>query len=101
MKQHVLIIICVLCCINSLAVAAPVPPGDVYNRNGERVQVYAESHALIMGISDYRYWDRLDGVKKDVPIVRDVLEATRLSGTRYAESATQPYGTGECLQKFY
>jgi formylglycine-generating enzyme required for sulfatase activity len=41
---------------------------------GGTTPLYKESWALIIGVSDYLYWPRLPGVKKDVPRVKQVLE---------------------------
>ncbi len=46
----------------------------VKNKAGKRVTLYKESHALVIGVSEYnRGWPQLPGVKKDVQAVRDVL----------------------------
>ena len=48
---------------------------EVKNRAGDRVDLYAESHALVIGVSEYTGgWPRLHGVKKDVPLVKAALE---------------------------
>ncbi|MBN2663875.1 MAG: caspase family protein, partial [Bacteroidales bacterium] len=37
--------------------------------------LYKQSHALIIGMSNYTNgWPKLDGVKKDIPLVKDALE---------------------------
>jgi formylglycine-generating enzyme required for sulfatase activity len=46
-----------------------LPPGM-----GDATTLYRESWALVIGVSDYAYWPRLPGVKKDVPRVKEVLE---------------------------
>lgn len=42
--------------------------------NGNFLGLYAESHALVIGVSDYKYWRKLDGVKQDVKEVSAVLK---------------------------
>ena len=43
---------------------------------GATVALYAESYALVIGVSDYTNgWPRLRGVKDDVPAVKSALEA--------------------------
>ncbi|MBE3129854.1 MAG: SUMF1/EgtB/PvdO family nonheme iron enzyme, partial [Acidobacteria bacterium] len=41
---------------------------------GNNTALYRESWALVIGVSDYVFWPRLPGVKKDVPRVKEVLE---------------------------
>jgi len=38
------------------------------------VDLYGKSYALIIGASDYKYWPKLPGVKKDVALVKAALE---------------------------
>ncbi|GAB6051197.1 hypothetical protein JCM17960_00170 [Magnetospira thiophila] len=48
---------------------------EVKERGGDTVALYAESHALLIGVSDYNNgWPRLRGVKEDIPAVRTALE---------------------------
>ncbi len=42
--------------------------------DGEETQLYKESYALVIGVSDYTYWPDLPGVKKDVAKVKTALE---------------------------
>ena len=50
-------------------------PTRVTDAAGNEVALYAESHALVIGISDYTGgWPSLSGVKEDVPAVRAALE---------------------------
>ena len=42
---------------------------------GSTVQVYQESHALLIGVSQYRDWKDLLGVAEDVTVVKELLEA--------------------------
>lgn len=44
------------------------------NSSGTEVTLYKESHALIVGASDYIYWPRLPGVVRDVERVKTALE---------------------------
>ena len=48
---------------------------QVKDNAGTTVALYAESHALIVGVSDYTNgWPRLRGVGEDVPAVKAALE---------------------------
>lgn len=50
-------------------------PVLITTSEGEEVGLYRESHALLIGVSDYQAgWPDLPGVKKDVEIVRSTLE---------------------------
>ena len=44
--------------------------------NGERIQLYSQSHALIIGVSEYQNsaWGELDSVPRDVREVKKALE---------------------------
>jgi formylglycine-generating enzyme required for sulfatase activity len=47
----------------------------IKDKTGNQVGLYKESHALIIGVSDYTAgWPDLPGVKKDVRLVRAALE---------------------------
>jgi tetratricopeptide (TPR) repeat protein len=48
----------------------------ILNERGEveSVRLYEGSYALVVGAVNYKYWPRLDGVRRDVPAVRTVLE---------------------------
>jgi hypothetical protein len=47
----------------------------IKNASGQEVGLYRESHALIIGMSDYQMgWPKLPGVIKDVEIVQKALE---------------------------
>ena len=51
-------------------------PVAVSDRGGQRVLAYDESHALLIGISNYSGgWSRLPGVETDLREVRSALEA--------------------------
>ncbi len=46
----------------------------VVDQNGNQIALYRESHALVVGVSEYNGgWPRLPGVKKDVKAVSEVL----------------------------
>ena len=38
------------------------------------VDLYGKSYALVIGASDYKYWPKLPGVKRDVALVKAALE---------------------------
>jgi formylglycine-generating enzyme required for sulfatase activity len=45
------------------------------DKSGKQVGLYKESHALVIGVSDYTAgWPDLPGVKKDVRLVKEALE---------------------------
>ena len=47
----------------------------IKTQTGESVGLYEESHALVIGVSDYTAgWPRLRGVREDVREVRRALE---------------------------
>ena len=47
----------------------------VKDQDGTTVALYAESHALVVGVSEYTNgWPRLRGVGEDVPAVKAALE---------------------------
>jgi len=51
-----------------------IQPIRLPNERGEQVELYRESHALVIGASDYTAgWPRLQGVKKDIRDVRELL----------------------------
>ena len=48
---------------------------SVKAENGAEVALYAESHALVIGISNYTNgWPKLRGVREDIPAVKTALE---------------------------
>jgi hypothetical protein len=48
----------------------------IKDKNGTKVGMYDESHALVIGVSDYTGgWPKLPGVEKDIILVKNVLEA--------------------------
>jgi len=61
---------------SSTAISATrgIVPILIMDEEGNRVGLYKESHALIIGISDYFYWPNLPGVDEDIQSVKQVLE---------------------------
>jgi hypothetical protein len=48
----------------------------IKDKNGTEVVMYDESHALVIGVSDYTSgWPKLPGVEKDIILVKNALEA--------------------------
>ncbi len=47
----------------------------IKDSSGNKVALYTESHALVIGVSEYTDWPTLPGVKKDVRLVKSALEA--------------------------
>ncbi|TFH13349.1 MAG: hypothetical protein E4H02_11975 [Lentisphaerales bacterium] len=67
----------------STVYAAADPRGIqiVKDKQGAEVCLYKESHALLIGVSDYTAgWPDLAGVKKDIPRVKAALENQALPG---------------------
>ncbi len=58
-----------LFCLHSQA-SITLPVG-----NGEAVELYSNSYALVIGVSDYEYWPDLPGVETDVDEVGLALES--------------------------
>jgi hypothetical protein len=60
------------------AYAAEAPralaPMEVKDAAGKAVGLYKESHALIIGVSNYEFWPKLPGVLADVAAVKSALE---------------------------
>lgn len=59
---------------NSSAVSRGLKTVTVNDSSGKQVGLYEESHALVIGVSDYRFWPDLPGVMQDVTIVKDTFE---------------------------
>ena len=62
-----------------VSTAAPqkrgIVPVPIKNTKGEEVFLYQESHALLVGVSEYkRGWSNLPGVPKDIEAVKVALE---------------------------
>ena len=52
---------------------------EIKTQTGELVGLYEESHALVIGVSDYTAgWRRLRGVKDDVLEVSEALQTSSL-----------------------
>ncbi len=51
-----------------------IVPIPIIDEQGNRVGLYKESHALIVGISEYSYWPNLPGVEQDIQSVKQTLE---------------------------
>jgi hypothetical protein len=52
---------------------APAPV-EIKDASGKSVGLYKESHALVIGVSEYEYWPKLPGVQADVVAVKSALE---------------------------
>ena len=53
---------------------------EIKTQTGELVGLYEESHALVIGVSDYTNgWPKLPGVRKDVKAVTAALESHRFN----------------------
>jgi hypothetical protein len=47
----------------------------IKDKTGKQVGLYKESHALVIGISNYaKGWPNLPGVSKDIPLIKTALE---------------------------
>ncbi len=73
-----LILLVILC--SPLSQAASKDRGyqkvRVLDSEGEEVSLYQESHALLIGVSDYgKGWPRLDGVKSDIQELSELLKS--------------------------
>lgn len=52
-----------------------IRPVVLPNETGEQTQLYQNSHALLIGVSDYQNgWPDLPGVRKDMALVQEALE---------------------------
>nr|VFK57198.1 MAG: Formylglycine-generating enzyme, required for sulfatase activity, contains SUMF1/FGE domain [Candidatus Kentron sp. TC] len=50
-------------------------PLSIRTAAGEQVGLYRESHALVIGVSDYDSWPKLPGARQDVEVVARALRA--------------------------
>ncbi len=51
----------------------------IKDKNGTEVVMYDESHALVIGVSDYTGgWPKLPGVEKDIILVKNALRGERV-----------------------
>lgn len=72
---YILIVILVLQPLNLAAESRGLQFMQIKTPEGEEIGLYKESHALLIGVSDYTAgWPSLPGVKKDVQAVQTVLE---------------------------
>ena len=63
-----------LCAAWAAAKQSPIPPSVILNNEqGEQVQLYAKSYALLIGVSDYDTWRDLPGVTDDIAAVKSAL----------------------------
>ena len=52
-----------------------IRPVVLPNETGQQAQLYQNSHALLIGVSDYQNgWPDLPGVRKDMALVQEALE---------------------------
>ncbi len=52
-----------------------IRPVVLPNETGQQAQLYQNSHALLIGVSDYQNgWPDLPGVRKDIALVQEALE---------------------------
>ena len=78
--KHLLIILSILLLSSPVSLAKKQNRGiskvELQIPNGERIQLYSQSHALVIGASTYqdRAWGHLDSVPTDVREVKDALE---------------------------
>jgi hypothetical protein len=57
------------------AILLEIQPIAIKDKNGKVLGIYDESHALVIGVSDYTDgWPKLPGVEKDIILVKDALE---------------------------
>ncbi len=68
-------IVLLLVCLTAPCAASERGVVIFRDEGGQDVGMYDESHALLVGVSDYRRgWPRLPGVKKDLVAVRQALQ---------------------------
>jgi len=65
-KTIFFLLLLVLCFKNLQANTRGIQKVEIKDISGETVGLYEESHALVIGVSDYKEWPKLPGVKKDV-----------------------------------
>ena len=64
-----------LCWSTSFAAERGIKRIEIKTVAGETVGLYEESHALVIGVSNYTGgWPKLPGVRDDIVAVRKVLE---------------------------
>ena len=76
MKSLLLFLLSLMFCWStSLVDTRGIRKVEIKTKSGEKVGLYAESHALVIGVSNYTNgWPKLPGVIGDVSAVRDALE---------------------------
>ena len=71
----VFLLLCLLLSSIAYAQQRGVKRVEIKTQAGELVGLYEQSHALVIGVSDYTGgWPRLRGVREDVREVRQALE---------------------------
>ena len=73
MKKYIFLLIFIFVASNLFAQNRGFKPVKV-KVAGNQTTLYKQSHALVIGNSEYIYWNRLDGVKNDVQKVKTALE---------------------------
>ena len=71
MKKTPFILLSLLICLNTVfADTRGIRKVEIKTKSGETVGLYEESHALVIGVSDYTAgWPDLESVAKDVDAV--------------------------------
>ena len=79
--QILIIAFVIICTAPAKAVDRGIVPVAIKDRSGNQVGLYSESHALVIGVSDYKEhpnapfnWPDLPGVITDIQLVRSALE---------------------------
>jgi formylglycine-generating enzyme required for sulfatase activity len=78
MKQRLItcVVLGVIICWTDVAwCGKPVRPVTIADEQGQPVQLYDASYALVIGVSNYTSWPKLPGVQQDVKEVKAALEA--------------------------
>jgi len=76
------LLVALLAALPALAAKRGVKRVEIKTPSGEPVGLYEESHALVIGVSDYTAgWPRLRGVRDDVREVRRALEGNGFAVT--------------------
>lgn len=75
--QTAALVLCVLMSWsgNSSAASRGLNVVSIKDSTGKQVGLYTESHALVIGVSDYDHWPLLPGVMKDIEIVKRTFES--------------------------
>jgi hypothetical protein len=81
--RRILALLTLLVCLFALPLSATergVKRVEIKTSSGETVGLYEESHALVIGVSEYTNgWPKLPGVRKDVKAVTAALESHRFN----------------------